>query len=55
MPEWRKICETEGSVHDGESKHLLIVHQRLLPVVAGHEQNIRQPCFRNAAIIPDRL
>jgi hypothetical protein len=31
-------------------KHLFVVHQRLLSIAAGHEQNIKDSCFRNAHI-----
>jgi hypothetical protein len=33
-----------------EVKHFFIVHQRLLAMTAGHEQNIKDSCFRNAHI-----
>lgn len=33
-----------------EPKHIFVVHQRLLPITTGHEQNIKYSRFRNAHI-----
>ena len=35
---------------ENELKHFFIVHQCLLPMTTGHEQNIKESCFRYAHI-----
>ena len=36
------------NVISDEAKHFFIVHQRLLPITAGHEQSIKESCFSYA-------